>query len=1015
MNNYLVDFSTDFTTDAATTGVENCFQHTHNPPPHNETSGNLSAKAHRPMVEISQSRIRPMENTSPDVAAAKTETSEFSNSNASDSASTLYNAMNGGMWGLGTDEEQLFATLQDKSLAEMNQIREHYKNHYGRELDVDLKNELSGLALKKVEAILNQDSATTAAVTLLTAMKGGTGVGTDNEAIFNTLKDKSPDEIKRIDAAYQNISGGQSLSNAFSNELSGAYLHHAQALLTQDTATIDAAKIYYAMKGGSGIGTDRQTLEDTLQGKSLEEIREIEEAYKKISAGSSLSDDLNSELSGHAKQQIGALLRGDTIEATVIKLHEAMKGGTGIGTNDQAIYAAFEGASDEVRQKIVSLYNEKYHSGAASGLDSDLQFELGAAALDKARTLVQSGKLTDAEKLEFAMRGIGTDEDAIKDILKNKSAEEIKLIQENYHGNLEADLNAELGGKDKFSARLALRGEPVNIEESVARLNEMHKFERSGLGAWLMDKVSSQGALYDQTVRQTNEALKAAQQDGEVTEEEQAKLKSFVAYGKQDDTAYTDAEATVADTTATIAATAAGTAVVLASGGLALPVVAGAAAVGGAGYVATKSAIQGEGYDWQNGAADFAIGAVEGGGAAVFSAAASSLSKGSGLIAKPNGQLRQLILESSLDGTLGGGSGGFTRTAADADTWNNGLQSALGAISAATGQDALAGLVGGGVFAGGINKASRGIEVGLAQGVEIAKKVTPSATEVVRDIKQSISDKLTASGLTPLQPAFAGLPQAPLVVPKPIQSSEDLIAMSAGRPKRNPEFTPPPAVDRNTFTLAGQGPNHPHWDAAASWVDHPDLIDAIDLPDPTPGLPGFIGRTCEKNWGMFTGAKVAKAGGHLDKVGVDLGFLPGELPNGYLYAQVKSSGNNVGDHLLINLDKINTQYIIHGSLEKFHEGGGFKPIIVGNPPEGNAMRIWDKEIFPALKNHGIYISRNLGMSPLRKAELRNFAENVRNAYEQGADAVEKLCEKYKYEIESAYKARDQKRRANSEY
>ena len=60
------------------------------------------------------------------------------------------------------------------------------------------------------------------------------------------------------------------------------------------------------------------------------------------------------------------------------------------------------------------------------------------------QTLLDKGKLTDAEKLHFAMAGAGTDEDAIKAVLEGKSKADIGKIAAEYKTKYKSDLTADL-------------------------------------------------------------------------------------------------------------------------------------------------------------------------------------------------------------------------------------------------------------------------------------------------------------------------------------------------------------------------------------------------------------------------------------------------------------------------------------------------------------------------------------------------------------------------------------------
>ena len=72
---------------------------------------------------------------------------------AQQAAETLFTAMHGGVWGWGTDERKLFASLGSVPAEDLPRVRAHYKAHYGRSLDQDVRGELSGADKARASAL----------------------------------------------------------------------------------------------------------------------------------------------------------------------------------------------------------------------------------------------------------------------------------------------------------------------------------------------------------------------------------------------------------------------------------------------------------------------------------------------------------------------------------------------------------------------------------------------------------------------------------------------------------------------------------------------------------------------------------------------------------------------------------------------------------------------------------------------------------------------------------------------
>ena len=79
---------------------------------------------------------------------------------------------------------------------------------------------------------------------LYTAMKGGmTGFGTDEAAIADVLRNKTPDQVKALRAAYADRYPGRSLDGDIKDELSGSDLKSALAVLNAKTATTPTVSV----------------------------------------------------------------------------------------------------------------------------------------------------------------------------------------------------------------------------------------------------------------------------------------------------------------------------------------------------------------------------------------------------------------------------------------------------------------------------------------------------------------------------------------------------------------------------------------------------------------------------------------------------------------------------------------------------------------------------------------------------------------------------------------------------
>ena len=679
---------------------------------------------------------RPQEQAAPTKPKAPAPQTRSKTYDPTKDAGALEKAMNGGMLGLGTDEETIMKTLRGKSKEEIELLKKNYKDHYGKDLDQQLKKELNSKELARAQDLMKGKTEKADAQRLKEATSG---LGDDEEAIYETLKGKTPEQREVLKKEYKQLTG-RDLNSTLKSRLSKSEYQRASSLLEGNNAKADAAKLKDAL---SGLGDDEEAVYQTLRGKSDEERAAIKKEYKQLT-GQELSDRMTARLSKSEQNQALGLLEGNSAKADAAKLHDAMDG---LGTNEKAIFSTLEGKSAEERAAITKAYKQQY------GVDLEKQFakEMGGNDLKRAGSLLKQGEVSDSLKLRHAMEGIGTDESAVKEVLQGKSKEEIAQIRASYKRetgrDLEKDLKSELGGRDQFDAMQALKGRPTSIDEAMQRMDERHAFERDGLGNKIsnsvMDTVNDKGELLDKNHARATEqydAYKKAVAEGRTSDAAAAKdrLQQLLGYTDLDVTSYQESKDAVADTAGTIAATAAATAVIVGTAGTGTPLVATALAAAGAGAGAravTTSAVAGSGYDMQNLAADAAVGAVDGAttvlGAGAGRAAASSLQAARG--AAKTGRVASLAVEGAVDGVVGGAAGGAASEALRDETWSNGLGEGLKRVGVAGGLVASVGAVAGG-GTGAIGGAAPAVVRGGKKAIETAGELGQKGRAVAREL-----------------------------------------------------------------------------------------------------------------------------------------------------------------------------------------------------------------------------------------------------------------------------------------
>ncbi len=267
----------------------------------------------------------------------------------------------------------------------------------------------AGLREKPVDPKTAKDASTA----LFKAMDGS---GTDENMILNTLRGKSPAEVRAILKEYADAHPGHDLLDDIKEDMDpdSPEGRAALAMLSDDPVAAAVASLEYGRKGG---GTDEQLIKDTLAGiADPEDRKRVAEAWHEAHPDESLDEMLRYEMDadGTDYQEAAALKDGDVMRARAVRLWDAMEGS---GTNEQKLNEQLEACPDEKsRRALRKVFAEVAFANGEDAdecdLDSQLEDELGDEDLDVANHFAK-GELAEAyaSKLKIAGDGSGTDED----------------------------------------------------------------------------------------------------------------------------------------------------------------------------------------------------------------------------------------------------------------------------------------------------------------------------------------------------------------------------------------------------------------------------------------------------------------------------------------------------------------------------------------------------------------------------------------------------------------------------
>ena len=330
--------------------------------------------------------------------------------------------------------------LRNKTPAEVEAIRAEYLSMYGETLQAALEGDLEeGNEIDQANALMSGDTATADAIALDDAMRGGiTGWGTGEaeiEAVYTRVRSEvlalaeaqnwtsaqMEAEVRRRLAAieerfgrrYANVEqynapgleGETVLARAYRSELSGADLDLANALQRNDLVAADAARIEIER---TGFYPSDERLRGVLrsQYERALEARRLDEGPARHMRVTRLVDDL--------RRQRDPVLSEEEISRRRMALERQMERELEDGAQED---------SNVSMEALRSTYEGRYNR---ISLAYDMEMMTSGSDRLAARAMLrQGGCLTPLQEVDYATRGDGTDEEALRRTLSRMTWAEI--------------------------------------------------------------------------------------------------------------------------------------------------------------------------------------------------------------------------------------------------------------------------------------------------------------------------------------------------------------------------------------------------------------------------------------------------------------------------------------------------------------------------------------------------------------------------------------------------------------
>ncbi|XP_014453423.1 annexin A6 isoform X2 [Alligator mississippiensis] len=410
---------------------------------------------------------------------------DFPSFNAEQDAEALYNAMKG----FGSDKEAILDLITSRSNRQRVEICQAYKSLYGKDLIADLKYELTGKFERLIVGLMRPPPYHDAKE-IKDAIQGA---GTDEKCLIEIMASRTNQQMHALLAAYR---------DAYERELEGDILgdtsgHFKKMLVvllqgtreeddvvSEDLVEQDAKDLLDA--GEAKWGTDEAQFIYILGHRSKQHLRLVFDEYLKIS-GKPIEYSIRAELSGDFEKLMLAVVKciRSTAEYFAERLYKAMQG---LGTKDNTLIRIMVSRSEIDMLDIREVFRTKYEKSLYSMIKEDTSgeykkallklcggdddaageffpeaaqvayrmWELSAVAVAKVELKGTVHPATnfnadgDAQVLRKAMKGLGTDEDAIIGVVPYRSNEQrqqiIQAYKSHYGRDLLADLKSELSG-----------------------------------------------------------------------------------------------------------------------------------------------------------------------------------------------------------------------------------------------------------------------------------------------------------------------------------------------------------------------------------------------------------------------------------------------------------------------------------------------------------------------------------------------------------------------------------------
>ena len=268
-----------------------------------------------------------------------------------------------------------------------------------------------------------------------TIQQAVTGMGTDENAVFNSLEGRNPQEITDLRQTYHDRTGVD-LGQRLREDLNSEEMHRASSAMNGEDAANSAHSIHNAV---TGLGTDEAAVFNNLEGRDRDQISRTRQAYQD-QYGRDLGERLREDLNSDEMHRASSAMNGRDAADSARNINTAV---SGLGTDEEAVFNNLEGRNRDQITRTRQAYQDQYGRDLGDRLREDLNGE----EMHRASSAMNGRQAADsAQSIADAVRGWGTDEEAIYRSLEGKTPQQIADLRQAYRDQYGVDVAERLRG-----------------------------------------------------------------------------------------------------------------------------------------------------------------------------------------------------------------------------------------------------------------------------------------------------------------------------------------------------------------------------------------------------------------------------------------------------------------------------------------------------------------------------------------------------------------------------------------